>query len=98
MDALGKFVTAMLSNNASVSSMRFAFVFTFIIVMTTFMIVWAIVSLKSSPLQLADIPTNLWLCLATMMGIVTGGKLFQNGSEKEQSNTVSNGLQSEGQQ
>lgn len=63
------------------SSTRFQSTFGLIIVLTTFMIVWAIVSLTSKPMTLAPIPESVSIPFGTYLAMFFGAKAISKGQE-----------------
>ncbi len=82
IDRVIAFLKGAMSNDSSISSMRFAFIYSYVLLITALVLVWAIVSLYE--MRLADIPGNLWLFVSSILAIITGGKLWQNVSEGKQ--------------
>lgn len=78
------FISGLFSKDASLSSMRYVFIFSIIISLVPFWTVWTIISVQKVALQ--DIPSTLWLCLSTILTVATAGKLWQNGQENGPTN------------
>ena len=70
------FFGRLISNVDPTSSMRWVFVFTFILLNTTLWIVWA--SLSIANMTMMEIPTGLGFAYASALAVTTGGKVLQS--------------------
>ena len=75
------FFLGLISKATPASSMRWVFVFTFILLNTTLWSVW--IGLSLAKMEMQNIPEGLGLAYAAALTIVTGGKIIQSATKEK---------------
>jgi len=66
---------ALLDKSNPASTMRWAFIFTYVFVLLIVFITWTALVIKKG--EMVDIPGNVFSLVSAIIGIVTLGKVFQ---------------------
>jgi hypothetical protein len=79
-----KFLKDILSNSEGVlSSIRVVMIFSYVFAVFLPLSIWAIASLTSNPIKMADFPSNLAWFMGTIVTVATSGKIVQLLEEKK---------------
>lgn len=75
------FFKQLIDKGNALSAMRWAFVFTYLFVLISVVVVWSTICVMQG--KIADIPENVWGFVSAILGIVTSGKVFQSFAERK---------------